>query len=54
MLTNLGQLPLERIQSMLKLAPGYDRTPDQLAAFLEAAQREGLLTLNQGFWKLQR
>ncbi|VDB91912.1 unnamed protein product [Peniophora sp. CBMAI 1063] len=54
MLTNLGQLPLERIQSMLKLAPGYDRTPDQLAAFLEAAQREGMVILNQGFWKLQR
>lgn len=54
MLTNLGQLPLERIQSMLKLAPGYDRTPDQLAAFLEAAQREGLVTSSQGFWKLQR
>jgi len=54
MLTNLGQLPIERIQSMLKFAPGYDRTLDQLAAFLEAAQREGLVTFNQGFWKLHR
>ena len=40
MLTNLGKLPIERIQSMLKFAPGYDRTLEQLATFLEAAQRE--------------
>jgi anaphase-promoting complex subunit 2 len=54
MLKNLGQLPIERIQSMLKFAPGYDRTQDHLSAFLEAAQREGLVTFSQGFWKLHR
>ncbi|KAI0032569.1 ubiquitin-protein ligase [Vararia minispora EC-137] len=54
MLTNLGQLPIERIQSMLKFAPGYDQTQEQLAAFLEAAQREGLVTFSQGCWKLHR
>ena len=52
MLKNLGQLPLDRIQQMLKFAPGYDRNIDQLAAFLEAARREGLVTVQNGMWKL--
>lgn len=52
MLTNLGPLPLDRIQSMLKLAPGYDRTMDQLGAFLEAARREGLVASRDGIWRL--
>jgi len=42
MLTNIGTLPLARIQTMLKLAPGYDRSIEQLALFMEAARREGL------------
>ncbi|OCH91244.1 hypothetical protein OBBRIDRAFT_887137 [Obba rivulosa] len=54
MLTNLGQLSLDRIQSMLKLAPGYDRTIEQLASFMEAARREGLVTVKDGVWKLNR
>ncbi|GJE99308.1 Anaphase-promoting complex subunit 2 domain-containing protein [Phanerochaete sordida] len=54
MLTNLGQLPLDRIQQMLKFAPNYDRNIDQLAAFMEAARREGLVTVTNGVWKLQR
>lgn len=54
MLKNLGQLPLDRIQQMLKFAPGYDRNIDQLAAFMEAARREGLVTVNSGMWKLHR
>jgi anaphase-promoting complex subunit 2 len=54
MLTNLGALPLDRIQAMLKHAPGYDRTIDQLAAFMEAARREGLVTGKDGMWKLNR
>jgi len=52
MLTNLGTLPLDRIQSMLKYAPGYDRTIDQLAAFMEAARREGLVAVRDGMWRL--
>ncbi|EMD39909.1 hypothetical protein CERSUDRAFT_112157 [Gelatoporia subvermispora B] len=54
MLTNLGQLSLDRIQSMLKLAPGYDRTVEQLAGFMEAARREGLVIVKDGVWKLNR
>ncbi|KAI0699322.1 hypothetical protein C8T65DRAFT_719807 [Cerioporus squamosus] len=46
MLTNLG--------TMLKFAPGYDRTIDQLAEFMEAARREGHVTVKDGMWKLQR
>jgi anaphase-promoting complex subunit 2 len=52
MLTNLGPLSLDRIQSMMKLAPGYDRTIEQLAVFLEAARREGLLAGHDGVWRL--
>lgn len=55
MLTNLGSLPLDRIHNMLKFAPGYDRRIDQLAAFMDAAQREGLVvTTKEGLWKLNR
>lgn len=54
MLTNLGSLPIDRIQSMLKFAPGYDRTVDQLASFMEAARRQGLVTVKDGTWKLNR
>lgn len=52
MLTNVGALPLERINSMLKFAPGYDRTTDQLAMYLESAKREGLVTTKDGLWSL--
>ncbi|PPQ77098.1 hypothetical protein CVT26_004515 [Gymnopilus dilepis] len=54
MLTNLGSLPLDRIQTMLKFAPGYDKTPEQLGYFLEAARREGLLVVKDGVWRLNR
>ncbi|CAL1713211.1 unnamed protein product [Somion occarium] len=54
MLRNLGTLSLDRIQSMLKFAPGYDRNIEQLGAFMEAARREGLVTVKDGMWKLQR
>ena len=54
MLTNLGQLSLDRIQGMLKFAPGYDRTMDQLGSFMEAARMEGLVTVRDGMWKLNR
>ncbi|KAG1780495.1 hypothetical protein EV702DRAFT_1193970 [Suillus placidus] len=52
MLTNLGSLPLDRIQSMLKFAPGYDRTVEQLGSFMEAARREGLVNIKDGMWRL--
>ncbi|EIW59111.1 ubiquitin-protein ligase [Trametes versicolor FP-101664 SS1] len=54
MLTNLGALPLARIQTMLKFAPGYDQTIEQLAEFMEAARREGLVMVKDGMWKLCR
>ena len=54
MLTNLGSLPLDRIHTMLKFAPGYDMTVDQLGSFLEAARREGLVLNQGGQWKLNR
>ena len=52
MLTNLGSLPLDRIQTMLKFAPGYDQSVEQLATFMEAAQREGLVVVRDGMWRL--
>jgi len=54
MLTNLGTLPLDRIQTMLKFAPGYDQTIEQLAAFMEAARREGHVVVRDGVWRLNR
>jgi anaphase-promoting complex subunit 2 len=54
MLTNLGGLPIDRIQSMLRFAPGYDQTTDQLVSFLEAARREGVLMCRDGIWKLNK
>ncbi|KAK2463769.1 hypothetical protein APHAL10511_004207 [Amanita phalloides] len=54
MLTNLGGLPVDRIQSMLRFVPGYDQTIEQLGVFLEAAKREGLLIVGDGVWKLNR
>lgn len=54
MLKNLGSLHLDRIQTMLKLAPGYDRTIDQLATLMDAARREGLVVQTDGKWKLNK
>ncbi|KZW04109.1 hypothetical protein EXIGLDRAFT_716114 [Exidia glandulosa HHB12029] len=52
MLTNVGPMSTERIQGMLKLAPGYDRTVEQLAIFLDSARREGLVDAKDGVWKI--
>ncbi|KAH7105576.1 hypothetical protein BKA62DRAFT_690199 [Auriculariales sp. MPI-PUGE-AT-0066] len=52
MLTNVGAMPLGRIQGMLKFAPGYDRTLDQLRVFMDSARREGLVDVKDGVWKL--
>ncbi|KIM41173.1 hypothetical protein M413DRAFT_160178 [Hebeloma cylindrosporum] len=54
MLTNIGALPLDRIQTMLKFAPGYDRTIEQLGGFMEAARREGLVVVRDGIWRLNK
>lgn len=54
MLTNLGAMPLDRIQTMLKLAPNYRRTIDQLAVFMETARRENFVTVSNGIWKLNK
>ena len=55
MLTNLGTLPLDRIQMMLKsFAPDYSLSIDQLAAFMEAARREGHVVVRDGVWRLNR
>ncbi|KAF8157822.1 hypothetical protein B0H34DRAFT_656905 [Crassisporium funariophilum] len=54
MLTNLGTLPLDRIQTMLKFAQGYDQSIDQLALFMEAARREGLVAVRDAMWRLNK
>ncbi|QRW00465.1 cullin family [Ceratobasidium sp. AG-Ba] len=51
-LTNLGALPIERIQAMLSLAPGYNKTVEQLTGFLESARNRGLVDFNDGLWRL--
>ncbi|KAF9066458.1 hypothetical protein BDP27DRAFT_1449691 [Rhodocollybia butyracea] len=52
MLKNLGSLSIDRIQAMLKLAPGYDQTVEQLGIFMEAARQEDLVDVYDGLWKL--
>lgn len=54
MLTNLGALPLDRIHANLKYAPNYTRTIEQLGVFMEAARREGLVTVSHGMFRLNR
>lgn len=38
---------------MLKYAPGYDQTVEQLGAFMEAARKEGLVSVRDGVWMVQ-
>ena len=54
MLTNLGALPLDRIQASLRFVPGYDRSIDDLTVFMEAAQRYEKITHKGGLWRLNR
>jgi len=54
MLTNFQSLPTDRIHTMLKFAPNYDRTREQLALFMEALKREGMVDFRDGNWKLLR
>ena len=38
---------------MLKFAPGYDQSIEQLATFMEAARlREGVVVVRDGMWRL--
>jgi anaphase-promoting complex subunit 2 len=39
---------------MLKFAPRYDRAIEQLGPFMEAARREGLVTVRDGIWRLNK
>jgi anaphase-promoting complex subunit 2 len=51
-LTNLGSLPLDRIQGSLKLVPNYDYTLQQLEVFMNGARQEGLVNMTGGLWML--
>jgi len=54
MLTNFTALPTDRIHNLLNFAPGYDRTREQLATFMEALRREGLVDFRDGMWRLRK
>jgi len=52
MLKNFHALPIDRIHGLLKFAPNYDRTREQLAVWMEALKREGLVEFQDGNWKM--
>ncbi|KAK9701972.1 Anaphase-promoting complex subunit 2 [Basidiobolus ranarum] len=58
MLTNLGTLPLDRVQSMLSMfvqAPNkYNRTAEELQDFLDLMIREDKLEFSLGMYKLKK
>ncbi|ORY03191.1 hypothetical protein K493DRAFT_207320, partial [Basidiobolus meristosporus CBS 931.73] len=58
MLTNLGTLPLDRVQSMLSMfvqAPNkYNRSAEELQDFLELMIREDKLEFSLGMYKLKK
>jgi len=39
---------------MLKFAPGYDQSIEQLATLMEAARREGLVVVRDVMWRLNK
>jgi len=39
---------------MLSFALGYDRSIDELAEFMDAARRQGLVAGRDGMWRLNR
>ncbi|KAK8843503.1 hypothetical protein IAR55_007163 [Kwoniella newhampshirensis] len=52
-LTNLGPLPLERIQGMLGYVDDYDQSLEDLGVFMQAARREGMVEQRgDGTWLL--
>ncbi|TFK26875.1 ubiquitin-protein ligase [Coprinopsis marcescibilis] len=52
MLKNLGGLPIDRIQAMLKFVENYDQSIEQLGAFMEVARRENMVVCRDGVWRL--
>ncbi|KAF7305903.1 Anaphase-promoting complex subunit 2 [Mycena chlorophos] len=52
MLKNLGPMSLDRIQGMLKLAPNYDQSLEQLGVFMDAARVRGMVTVKDGIWTI--
>jgi hypothetical protein len=54
MLINLGPRSVDQIHGSLKFAPHYDRTVEQLQAFLEDAKKEQLVEFKDGLWQLKR
>ena len=57
MLQNLKQLPLERIDSMLRMfvqTPAYDRSHAQLAAFLQQLIAQGKVELAAGVYRIKK
>ena len=44
---------LDRIEMMLKFAPGYDQSIEQFATFMETAE-EGLVVVRDGMWRLNK
>lgn len=56
LLQNLKEAPLEKMHSMLKMfvrTPVYDRTQDQLAAFLKRLVSEGKIEVQAGVFKFK-
>lgn len=57
MLTNIGQLPLMRIHTMLGMfvqtPEKYAKTPEELEDFLETMVRQGRLELFSGLYRLK-
>lgn len=56
MLQNLKQMPLEKVHEMLKMfvkTPVYDKTQDQLAAFLRRMVAEGKIEVQAGLFRIK-
>lgn len=52
MLTNHSEMRLDKIHNMLKMfAPGFDKTSEQLAAFMTKLVREEKLTCDGGVYR---
>lgn len=52
MLTNLPNMPVERIHAMLGFVDDYNLTVEQLSGLMDAARREKLVDVKEGLWRL--
>ncbi|KAF8917802.1 hypothetical protein CPB85DRAFT_1373962 [Mucidula mucida] len=52
MLTNLPNMTVERIHSMLNFVEGYNLTVGQLHSLMDSARREKLVDVKEGLWRL--